>query len=649
MKSIRPQNHLVHPDNGLVPIENLHGGTRALAIQIKAQASQTINTLITTANHPFWVAGEDWLAAVHLQPGHTLQLSDGSQASVYATGLVRRTQHADIGFAADDATGIGMVLSLSEGQVKPASDEEAHRLGKLELGEPYLTRVYNFEVDEFHTYYVGELGKQEQLGVWVHNTNCNVETTNAQAALREAITRSEAEARLRAEAEPCFAAGTLVHTKDGLKQIEDIKVGDLVLSYPDDVIPPSRSCEPYRLETEYYYKPVTQTFVHEDAEVRELQYAQSGREWKLRVTPNHPFYAEDRGWVQVKDLAILDRFLDADFANILCGGSKPVAKRERVHNLEVADFHTYFVGECGAWVHNKGNTPVLTPGTVDLATATTRTRLAEYSYKNNTTGTRPDTGRIGEFEAKYGMQAKTGIEFSTEARNASNNGADLIGFREADAANGVRGEVWVPEVKGSVLGRYPSVQYVGPRDNAIRWISEGKDGTLAGKPISAEAQALYARAYDLITNKGYTLVTGIVEVSVPRGGQSGRVVIDWNPNPNGYLSVETLGAGAASQLLELSAVSAVLPAARQYWLTAGATAAALSKATFQIADLSTGLAGQTQGSVITLEANGAGWGWFVDSTPADASEFASALSATAYQASGASEAAGMAARCALDH
>jgi hypothetical protein len=30
----------------------------------------------------------------------------------------------------------------------------------------YRCKVYNFEVEDFHTYYVGN------LGAWVHNTNC---------------------------------------------------------------------------------------------------------------------------------------------------------------------------------------------------------------------------------------------------------------------------------------------------------------------------------------------------------------------------------------------------------------------------------------------------------------------------------------------
>ena len=47
----------------------------------------------------------------------------------------------------------------------------------------------------------------------------------------------------------CFAAGTLVHTRDGLKPIEQIQVGDYVLSKPEN-------------DGELACKRVLQTFHH---------------------------------------------------------------------------------------------------------------------------------------------------------------------------------------------------------------------------------------------------------------------------------------------------------------------------------------------------------------------------------------------------
>ena len=80
----------------------------------------------------------------------------------------------------------------------------------------------------------------------------------------------------------CFAAGTLVHTKDGLKPIEQIQVGDWVLSKPESG------------EGEQAYKRVVNTFSFEDRVVRRVTYSvMRNGSWeheRLIATDNHPFW-----------------------------------------------------------------------------------------------------------------------------------------------------------------------------------------------------------------------------------------------------------------------------------------------------------------------------------------------------------------------
>ncbi len=59
----------------------------------------------------------------------------------------------------------------------------------------------------------------------------------------------------QAKAAGCFVAGTLVHTKEGLRPIEQIKVGDYVLSKPESG------------EGELSYQRVTRTYEYEDREI----------------------------------------------------------------------------------------------------------------------------------------------------------------------------------------------------------------------------------------------------------------------------------------------------------------------------------------------------------------------------------------------
>lgn len=199
----------------------------------------------------------------------------------------------------------------------------------------------------------------------------------------------------------CFVAGTLVHTKEGLRPIEQIKVGDWVLSKPESG------------EGEQAYKRVTQTFVTEQQEVWVVDYAVDEAPTpelpptrSLVVTGNHPFWVHRKGWTAARDLKQADdlelynthetkelgyllrslKVLESD--RLDCGwardpedvlrfkgpmidlrdGGVKVSEyykedvttsdltgrylKRQVFNLEVEDFHTYFVGDAGVWVHN---------------------------------------------------------------------------------------------------------------------------------------------------------------------------------------------------------------------------------------------------------------------------------------------------------
>ena len=123
-----------------------------------------------TGNHPFWIKDSDWLSAEQLRPGDVLELADGNDATLIETAPSEQLRH-----------------------------------------------VYNFEVDGFHTYYVGD------AGVWVHNTNCAMDVPGADGAGRvtnNTVTlnagRNTVTATLGADGAPLSASGNLREYFSGL-------------------------------------------------------------------------------------------------------------------------------------------------------------------------------------------------------------------------------------------------------------------------------------------------------------------------------------------------------------------------------------------------------------------------------------------------
>jgi hypothetical protein len=138
-----------------------------------------------------------------------------------------------------------------------------------------------------------------------------------------------------------FPAGTLIVTDGGAVAVEDIRVGDRVLSRDEET-------------GETVFSPVSQLLNRISDEMSLVTLAhEDGRQETLRVTPEHPAYVAAVGWVDAGDLQPGDTIEDFDGGAPLkvISVSYEVAS-ERVYNFEVSETHSYFAGDLGAWVHN---------------------------------------------------------------------------------------------------------------------------------------------------------------------------------------------------------------------------------------------------------------------------------------------------------
>lgn len=138
----------------------------------------------------------------------------------------------------------------------------------------------------------------------------------------------------------CFVAGTLVHTKTGLKKIENIKVGELVAARDPD-------------SGETAFQPVVRLVRNPKNEVVRVHYLDAaGHSSTLGVTAEHPFMLDGSTWVQAAKLASGDKVMTLGGELLTIQSVEKTTARQRTYNFEVEGFHTYFVGKQGAWVHN---------------------------------------------------------------------------------------------------------------------------------------------------------------------------------------------------------------------------------------------------------------------------------------------------------
>ncbi|MCX7572394.1 polymorphic toxin-type HINT domain-containing protein [Tumebacillus sp. DT12] len=133
----------------------------------------------------------------------------------------------------------------------------------------------------------------------------------------------------------CFGAGTKVATDEGPKNIEDIQVGDRVLSKND-------------VTGDLDYKEVEELFTRTAPDVYVITI---GNE-TLTTTAEHPFYIHNVGWVRTQDLHIGDKMETSSGTTAAVEKIEQVDEPTKVYNFSVADYHTYFVSDLQVWTHN---------------------------------------------------------------------------------------------------------------------------------------------------------------------------------------------------------------------------------------------------------------------------------------------------------
>jgi len=139
----------------------------------------------------------------------------------------------------------------------------------------------------------------------------------------------------------CLVAGTLVWTESGPLAVEQIRIGDRVLS--QDPRSGALGC-----------KPVLRTTIRQPVPLTKIRLADQ----EMIASGGHPFWVAGSGWTRARELKPGD-YLHSPSGAIVIEELSP-SPPQPTYNLVVADYHTYFVGPRRVLSHD--NTAVQATG-----------------------------------------------------------------------------------------------------------------------------------------------------------------------------------------------------------------------------------------------------------------------------------------------
>ena len=140
----------------------------------------------------------------------------------------------------------------------------------------------------------------------------------------------------------CFVAGTPVLTRSGLRPIESLRTGDTVLARNEKT-------------GQVSYRRVLRTIQHDDKQTLLITVRSStGAEETLEATPNHRFWTTGSAWTRADGLSVGSHLINPQGAPLTVVAVAPGKAGTTVYNIEVDEFHSYYVGTSPVLVHNGG-------------------------------------------------------------------------------------------------------------------------------------------------------------------------------------------------------------------------------------------------------------------------------------------------------
>jgi hypothetical protein len=439
-----------------------------------------------------------------------------------------------------------------------------------ETGEfdPYLTTVYNFEVEDHHTYYVGE------FGLWVHNQNCYVEKT------------------------------PIPKNRDGLfsRWVLDPKQFKLSPTEAPGIFPSKPAFEKALPASKKMIGAIKEDGVK--LPWTKLQAAFYG---SLTIAANgmQTLYAYTLGYKNPflggKDVIAMGDGL----AHIYQNG-------KRLASNLLVDTKGYIFGR-----HSNAVEIYVDPTLYNALNSAAKEKVDNAVFE--VVGNMKRSGAaLAHYEGQLGLVLApqvSGINYDTLEKfllrvvsepewKTKHNAQFSVGtWSEAD---------WLST--NIYIGGLKQVQRNGKtvldlQDKVKRLVKEyDADGNVVGARFEV-------------------IATDTVRKPL-MGDNAGESLLKWayervKETALKYQTVETDGGGSTSaELLRIEDVHVLLPLAKQYWLAHGALASVLDGVALEISsDLPTNVAAATLGKQIRFSANGAGFGWFIDSTPLDSAEF----------------------------